>query len=58
MVDHINEHTSSNIITIEDPIEFLYRDKRSIISQREVGTDVPDLLQPFVQLSDRILIRF
>ncbi len=39
MVDHINEHTSSNIITIEDPIEFLYRDKKSIISQREVNQD-------------------
>lgn len=39
MVDHINEHTSSNIITIEDPIEFLYKDKKSIISQREVNQD-------------------
>ncbi len=39
MIDHINEHTSSNIITIEDPIEFLYKDKKSIISQREVITD-------------------
>ena len=39
MIDHINEHTSSNIITIEDPIEFLYKDKKSIISQREVLQD-------------------
>ncbi len=39
MVDHINEHTSSNIITIEDPIEFLFKDKKSIISQREIGGD-------------------
>jgi twitching motility protein PilT len=39
MLDHINEHTSSNIITIEDPVEFLHRDKRSIVSQRELGQD-------------------
>ncbi len=39
MIDHINENTASNIITIEDPIEFLYRDKKSIISQREVNSD-------------------
>ena len=39
MIDHINEHTSSNIITIEDPIEFLYKDKKSIICQREVSQD-------------------
>jgi twitching motility protein PilT len=39
MVDHINENTSSNIVTIEDPIEFLYKDKKSIISQREVNQD-------------------
>ncbi|MDO5576853.1 MAG: PilT/PilU family type 4a pilus ATPase [Fibrobacter sp.] len=39
MVEHINKNTSSNIITIEDPIEFLYKDNRSIIAQREIGTD-------------------
>ena len=39
MVDHINSTRSRNIITLEDPIEYLHRDKRSIISQREVGTD-------------------
>ncbi len=39
MVDHINENSSSNIITIEDPIEFLYKDKKSIIAQRELGSD-------------------
>jgi len=40
MIDYINEHRSENIITIEDPIEFLHRDKKSMISQREVGVDV------------------
>jgi twitching motility protein PilT len=39
MVDHINANQARNIITLEDPIEYLHRDKRSIISQREVGQD-------------------
>jgi twitching motility protein PilT len=39
MVDHINSSRSRNIITLEDPIEYLHKDKRSIISQREVGAD-------------------
>jgi twitching motility protein PilT len=39
MIDHINNNSSVNIVTIEDPIEYLYRDKKSIVAQREVGTD-------------------
>jgi twitching motility protein PilT len=39
MVNHINRHRRVNIITIEDPIEFLHRDAMSNISQREVGSD-------------------
>ncbi len=39
MVDILNKRTSSHVITIEDPIEFLHKDQRSIISQREVGSD-------------------
>ena len=39
MVDHINQRRKCNIITIEDPIEFLHRDGVANISQREVGTD-------------------
>src|SRR5690349_16735458 len=39
MVDHINKSKRKNIITLEDPIEYLHRDKMSIISQREVGQD-------------------
>lgn len=39
MVDHINEMRSANIITIEDPIEYLHSHKQSIINQREVGLD-------------------
>ena len=39
MIQFINQNRSANIITIEDPIEFLHRDNKSRISQREVGTD-------------------
>ena len=40
MVDHINASAARHIITIEDPIEFLHHDKRSIVNQREVGSDI------------------
>lgn len=39
MIDHRNTHEAGHIITIEDPIEFVHRHKRSIITQREVGFD-------------------
>ncbi len=39
MIDYINTNRTCNIITIEDPIEFLIRDKRSIVNQREIGVD-------------------
>jgi twitching motility protein PilT len=39
MIQHINEHRKANVITIEDPIEFLHRDINCHINQREVGTD-------------------
>ena len=39
MINHINQNRRVNIITIEDPIEFLHKDINSTISQREVGTD-------------------
>jgi twitching motility protein PilT len=39
MLDHINRTRSTNIITIEDPIEYLHRDNKSIINQREIGAD-------------------
>src|SRR4030066_930678 len=39
MIEFINLNRTNNIITIEDPIEFLFRDKSSIISQREIGSD-------------------
>ena len=41
MISHISEHEPLHIVTIEDPIEFLFTDKVAAISQREVGTDTP-----------------
>ncbi|HBG45500.1 MAG TPA: type IV pili twitching motility protein PilT [Deltaproteobacteria bacterium] len=41
VLDYINNHKSSHVITAEDPIEFLHRDKRCIINQREIGMDAP-----------------
>jgi twitching motility protein PilT len=44
MIDHINETEARHIVTIEDPIEVLHPDKKSIINQREVGSDTTDFL--------------
>lgn len=41
-LDFINENRSLHIITIEDPIEFVFHPKKSIVSQREIGIDVAD----------------
>ena len=45
MMHHVNERRSANIITIEDPIEFVHRDVQSHINQREVGTDTASFSQ-------------
>jgi twitching motility protein PilT len=39
MIDHINRQRASHIITVEDPIEFMHRDRRSVVNQREIGFD-------------------
>ena len=39
MIDHLNETESRNIITVEDPIEYLHRNKKCIIAQRDLGDD-------------------
>lgn len=44
MIDNINNTRSSHIITIEDPIEFLHRHKKSIISQREINIDTKNYI--------------
>jgi len=40
MIDHINRTRACHIVTIEDPIEYIYKDAKAIVSQREVGVDV------------------
>jgi twitching motility protein PilT len=39
MIDHVNRTASRHVITVEDPIEYLHTDERSIITQREIGID-------------------
>lgn len=60
MVEHINNTRTENVLTIEDPIEYVYRDKKSIISQREVGGDTESfataLRHAFRQDPDVILL--
>jgi twitching motility protein PilT len=60
MIEHMNEHRDDNIMTIEDPIEYIYRDKKCIISQREVGADTESfataLRHAFRQDPDIILL--
>jgi twitching motility protein PilU len=43
MMDYRNENVSGHILTIEDPVEFLFRNKKSVVNQREVGTDTASL---------------
>lgn len=43
MLSQINDHRHSHIVTIEDPIEFVHRDNKSTVSQREVGADAVDM---------------
>ena len=43
MVDHINRERAVNILTIEDPIEYVFQNRRAMVNQREIGTDVTDI---------------
>ncbi len=43
LIDYRNEHRTGHILTFEDPIEFTFRNKRSIVNQRQVGTDTDSL---------------
>jgi twitching motility protein PilT len=51
MIDHINSTRARHIVTLEDPIEYLHRDKRSIVNQREVGQDT----ESFARAMRRVL---
>lgn len=60
MIDLINTNRTEHIVTIEDPIEYLHRDKRSIVNQREIGSDTESfakaLRQALRQDPDVILV--
>jgi twitching motility protein PilT len=45
LIDHINSHVPAHIVTLEDPIEFVYEDKMALINQREIGSDTNDFAQ-------------
>jgi twitching motility protein PilT len=42
LIDWLNERKPLHILTIEEPVEYVHRNKKSVVSQREVGVDVPD----------------
>lgn len=42
MIDHITRKRSCHVVTIEDPIEFIFKDRKSIVTQREIGPDTPN----------------
>jgi twitching motility protein PilU len=43
MIDHRNERATGHILTVEDPIEYVYRNKKSVVNQREIGPDTASL---------------
>src|SRR3982750_4322945 len=45
LIDHINRTRSAHVMTVEDPIEFLHRDQRSMVNQREVSVDTRSFAQ-------------
>jgi twitching motility protein PilT len=60
MINFVNEEMDKHIITIEDPIEYYHEHKKSVITQREIGVDVPDfpeaLRRALRQNPDMILV--
>lgn len=60
MLDYRNEHRTGHILTLEDPIEYLFKNKKSIVNQREIGSDAHDfnmaLRNSLRQAPDVILI--
>jgi len=50
MLDHITQTRACHIVTVEDPIEYLYNDNKAIVSQREIGIDVPDFEEALTYL--------
>jgi twitching motility protein PilT len=44
IINYINENFNKHIVTIEDPVEFIFRDRKSLVNQRELGLDTPNFL--------------
>jgi len=58
MINHINNHSGRHILTIEEPIEFTFKDEMSVINQREIGSDVEsyqDALKQFALHSPDVI---
>jgi len=45
MIDYINQHRAGHIVTVEDPIEYVYKDRRCVVNQRELGLDTLSFAQ-------------
>ena len=50
MIDYINRNDSCHIVTVEDPIEYLFKDRKAIVSQREIGIDTKDFEEALTYL--------
>ena len=50
MLDYITRTRACHIVTVEDPIEYLFNDNKAIVSQREIGIDVPDFVEALTYL--------
>jgi twitching motility protein PilT len=50
MIDYINRTDSCHIVTVEDPIEYLFKDQKAIVSQREIGIDTKDFEEALTYL--------
>jgi twitching motility protein PilT len=50
MIDYINRNDSCHIVTVEDPIEYLFKDQKAIVSQREIGIDTKDFEEALTYL--------
>jgi twitching motility protein PilT len=50
MIEHINNNFKKHIITLEDPIEYIFEDNQSVIEQREIGLDTPSFSQALVHV--------
>ena len=50
MIEHINSNFKKHIITIEDPIEYVFEDNQSVIEQREIGLDTPSFYHALIRV--------